>query len=79
MTAVLLNKGIMRHVAICLEKNVGAFPDSVNILEGVDNDVRTPEKLIDGVNDTFDGQHMWLAPILPNQVFLFFSVKASFI
>lgn len=38
------------------------------MLEGVNSDVRTPEKLIDGVNDTFDGRHMWLAPILPNQV-----------
>ncbi|XP_063223456.1 katanin-interacting protein-like isoform X2 [Bacillus rossius redtenbacheri] len=50
------------------ESNIGAFPDSVNILEGVNNDVRTPEKLIDGVNETFDGRHMWLAPILPNQL-----------
>lgn len=40
----------------------------MNILEGVSGDVRTPEKLVDGVNDTLDGRHMWLAPILPNQV-----------
>jgi len=40
----------------------------VNVLEGVNGDVRTPEKLVDGVNDTLDGRHMWLAPILPNQV-----------
>lgn len=48
--------------------DIGAFPDSVNVLEGVNGDVRTPEKLIDGVNDTLDGRHMWLAPILPDQV-----------
>ncbi|EPY79533.1 hypothetical protein CB1_000916014 [Camelus ferus] len=38
---------------------------SVNSLEGVCGDVRTPDKLIDQVNDTDDGRHMWLAPILP--------------
>lgn len=31
-------------------------------------DVRTPDKLIDQVNDTSDGRHMWLAPILPGLV-----------
>lgn len=46
--------------------NVAAYPDSVNVLEGIDNDVRTPDKLVDGVNDSQDGRHMWLAPILPN-------------
>lgn len=40
----------------------------MNVLEGIDNDVRIPDKLIDGVNDTLDGRHMWLAPILPGQV-----------
>ncbi|PNF42382.1 hypothetical protein B7P43_G02545, partial [Cryptotermes secundus] len=50
------------------ENHIGAFPDSVNVLEGVSGDVRTPEKLVDGVNDTLDGRHMWLAPILPNQL-----------
>ncbi|WAQ97417.1 KATIP-like protein [Mya arenaria] len=48
------------------ENNISAFPGSVNMLEKMQNDVRTPEKLIDGVNDTTDGGHMWLAPILPN-------------
>lgn len=48
--------------------DIGAFPDSVNILEGVTDDIRTPDKLIDGVNETVDGRHMWLAPILPTQV-----------
>ncbi|KDR22187.1 protein KIAA0556-like isoform X2 [Zootermopsis nevadensis] len=50
------------------ENNIGAYPDSVNILEGVSGDVRTPEKLVDGVNNTLDGRHMWLAPILPDQL-----------
>ncbi|XP_049938439.1 katanin-interacting protein-like isoform X1 [Schistocerca serialis cubense] len=66
------------------ENNIGAHPDSVNVLEGVEGDVRTPEKLVDGVNDTLDGQHMWLAPILPdelNRVYIVFDypVKVSMI
>lgn len=48
--------------------DVAAFPESVNIIEGIDNDIRTPDKLIDGINDTRDGRHAWLAPILPEQV-----------
>lgn len=51
---------------VCLD--ISAYPDSVNALNGVEKDVRTPDKLIDGVNDTMDGRHMWLAPILPGIV-----------
>ncbi|KAL6425657.1 hypothetical protein ACFW04_009638 [Cataglyphis niger] len=47
--------------------NIAAFPESVNIIEGIDNDIRTPDKLIDGINNTKDGCHAWLAPILPGQ------------
>lgn len=50
------------------ENNITAFPHSVNVLEGVKDDARTPDKLIDGINDTKDGRHMWLAPILPGIV-----------
>lgn len=62
------------------ENNIGACPDSVNVLEGIDNDVRTPDKLIDGVNDTLDGRHMWLAPILPgqlNRVYIIFDIPVT--
>ncbi|XP_014472494.1 PREDICTED: uncharacterized protein KIAA0556-like [Dinoponera quadriceps] len=55
--------------------NIAAFPESVNIIEGIDNDIRTPGKLIDGINNTKDGRHSWLAPILPgqtNRVYLIF-------
>ena len=45
--------------------DIAAYPDSVNVLANIQNDVRTPDKLIDGVNSTTDGRHMWLAPILP--------------
>lgn len=48
--------------------DVAAYPESVNVIEGIDNDIRTPDKLIDGVNDSPDGQHSWLAPILPGEV-----------
>lgn len=51
-----------------VSSDIAAFPDSVNSLEGVCGDVRTPDKLIDQVNNTSDGRHMWLAPILPGLV-----------
>ena len=51
----------------------------MNELEGVSDDIRTPDKLIDGVNDTYDGRHMWLAPILPGIVNFSFLVYLYFI
>ncbi|NWR76123.1 K0556 protein, partial [Centropus unirufus] len=62
------------------ENNIAAFPDSVNILEDVSGDVRTPDKLINRVNDTTDGRHMWLAPVLPglvNRVYVIFDVPTT--
>ncbi|NXD78023.1 K0556 protein, partial [Halcyon senegalensis] len=62
------------------ENNIAAFPDSVNILEDVSGDIRTPDKLIDRVNDTIDGRHMWLAPVLPglvNRVYVIFDVPTT--
>ncbi|XP_042638159.1 katanin-interacting protein [Orycteropus afer afer] len=62
------------------ENNIAAFPDSVNSLEGVCGDVRTPDKLIDQVNTTSDGRHMWLAPILPglvNRVYVIFDLPTT--
>lgn len=50
------------------ENNVTAYPHSVNVLDGVTDDVRTPDKLIDGNNDTCDGRYMWLAPVLTGLV-----------
>lgn len=40
----------------------------MNVLDSVTGDVRTPDKLVDGVNNTHDGRHMWLAPVLPGLV-----------
>ncbi|XP_035002049.2 katanin-interacting protein isoform X3 [Hippoglossus stenolepis] len=64
------------HQKISLsDNNIAAFPDSVNVLDHVSGDVRTPDKLIDGVNSTHDGRHTWLAPVLPglvNRVYVIF-------
>ncbi|XP_022092559.1 protein KIAA0556-like isoform X2 [Acanthaster planci] len=60
---------------VLTETNVAAYPSSVNVLEDVTDDIRTPDKLVDGINDTSDGSHMWLAPILPhviNRVYVIF-------
>ncbi|XP_076154749.1 katanin-interacting protein [Alosa pseudoharengus] len=57
------------------DNNIAAFPDSVNVLDSVSGDVRTPDKLVDGINNTHDGRHMWLAPVLPglvNRVYVIF-------
>ncbi|GFO38442.1 protein kiaa0556 [Plakobranchus ocellatus] len=62
------------------ETNIAAYPDSVNVLDNVSNDARTPDKLIDGCNDTNDGRHMWLAPVLPtiiNRVYVIFDQPTS--
>ena len=56
------------HPLTLCPPDIAAFPDSVNILDNVSGDVRTPDKLIDGVNSTHDGRHMWLAPVLPGLV-----------
>lgn len=47
----------------------------MNVLPGITADLRTPDKLVDGVFDTNDGKHMWLAPIFPgltNSIFVIF-------
>ncbi|XP_062508912.1 katanin-interacting protein-like isoform X2 [Corticium candelabrum] len=63
---------ILGHRLSLTTKNIDAFPQSVNDLEVVSGDVRTPDKLIDGVNDTYDGRHMWLAPVFQQQVNLLY-------
>ncbi|XP_074094941.1 katanin-interacting protein-like [Cotesia typhae] len=50
------------------KKNITAYPESINVIEGIKNDIRTPDKLIDNINDCKDGNHSWLAPILPGQI-----------
>ncbi|XP_035728476.1 protein KIAA0556-like [Vespa mandarinia] len=72
--------GINGHQIKLNSDNIAAYPESINILEGIDNDIRTPDKLIDGVNDNDDGQHSWLAPILPgetNRIYIVFSYPTT--
>ncbi|CAG0888443.1 unnamed protein product, partial [Cyprideis torosa] len=48
--------------------DIAAYPESVNVLETIENDIRTPDKLIDGINEELSGAHTWLAPILPDTI-----------
>ncbi|KAG7390008.1 hypothetical protein PHYPSEUDO_008970 [Phytophthora pseudosyringae] len=57
---------------------IDAQPRDINILKepGATHDVRTLEKLYDGVNNTYDDRHMWLAPHTPshpNKLVVFFN------
>ncbi|XP_014479875.1 PREDICTED: uncharacterized protein KIAA0556-like [Dinoponera quadriceps] len=78
---ILTNPGkVSLHGRLLLHRpqwdtDITAFSESVNIIEGIDHDIRTPDKLIDGINNTKDGRHSWLIPILPgqtNRVYLIF-------
>mmetsp|Transcript_2493 Transcript_2493/g.9382 ORF Transcript_2493/g.9382 Transcript_2493/m.9382 type:complete len:1478 (-) Transcript_2493:1894-6327(-) len=67
-----------RHQKIKLTAdNLKASPDSVQKeVPGCDNDQRTLEKLIDGVNTTWDDRHMFLSPFTLgkyNEVYVIFS------
>ena len=63
------------------EENITASPRDINILAeeegGEGTDARTLDKLYDGVNDTFDDQHMWLAPLRDNTIYIFFDSPVS--
>lgn len=49
--------------------DIVAEPHSVaRCLPQCANDVRVPEKLVDGVNVTDDPRHFWLAPIFSDMV-----------
>ncbi|KAJ8916124.1 hypothetical protein NQ315_004491 [Exocentrus adspersus] len=59
--------------------NICAYPESVNILPNASGDIRTPDKLIDGINDT-SGAHSWLSPIIPknlNRIYIVMDVPIS--
>ncbi|KAJ8975303.1 hypothetical protein NQ317_011645 [Molorchus minor] len=62
------------------EQNICAYPESVNILPNVSGDVRTPDKLIDGVNDDHSGAHSWLSPVIPkylNRIYVVMDVPIA--
>lgn len=54
------------------------MPSSVAVLPGMERDVRTLDKLFDGVNGTFDDAHIWLCPFTgggggrPNVIYVWF-------
>ena len=69
---------------------VSAKPSSIRELSEMADDVRTPDKLIDGINNTKDDRHMWIAPFQtpgtyfnlnggqPNEINLIFDRKVCF-
>ncbi|KAH3756455.1 protein JBTS26 [Pelomyxa schiedti] len=61
-------------------RNAEAVPRSVSILEDLKSDPRTLDKLFDGQNNTYNAEHMWLAPYAPGQpvvLFVYFEVPVS--
>ena len=67
-TYLLLSHSLPLLLLLSLFTDITAYPESVNVLEGVVSDVRTPDKLIDNINTSEDGSHSWLSPILPGVV-----------
>jgi hypothetical protein len=39
----------------------------VNVLPELSDDIGTPDKLVNGVNETFDDGQMWLAPFISDR------------
>ncbi len=58
----LLGRPMLQNSNYPVTYRIDANPTSVKILEGMENDTRTQDKLADGFNDTADDRHMWLAP-----------------
>jgi hypothetical protein len=68
------------HIIPLTPNNIAAYPNSVNVLDGITDDVRTPDKLIDGIIDSQEYNHMWLSPVLPsiyNTVYVIFDKLQS--
>mmetsp|Transcript_14686 Transcript_14686/g.22754 ORF Transcript_14686/g.22754 Transcript_14686/m.22754 type:complete len:328 (-) Transcript_14686:190-1173(-) len=49
-------------ITVEAKKHVWADPPGVSAVKGMEQDERTIDKLFDGVNETEDDNHMWLAP-----------------
>eukprot|EP01042_Synura_sphagnicola_P003665 gene3665-4572_t len=45
-----------------VDQQIWANPADINVLPEYDNDPRTVDNLLDGVNFTCDDLHAWLAP-----------------
>lgn len=39
-------------------------PSSVSSLAGYETDTRTPDKLVNGINETYNDENVWLAPFV---------------
>ncbi|XP_066139733.1 protein KATNIP homolog isoform X2 [Euwallacea fornicatus] len=62
------------------EQNICAYPESINVLPNSGGDTRTPDKLIDDVNECNSGCHSWLAPRIPkhlNRVYVVMDVPVT--
>lgn len=60
--------------------DICAYPESVNTLPNVSGDIRTPDKLVDGINEDISGAHSWLSPIIPknlNRIYIVMDVPVS--
>jgi len=68
LTALELLDGSLAPIPLELSQ-VDASPRDLNELEGVDGDVRTLDKLVDGVCCTADDSHMWMAPFVKASAF----------
>lgn len=53
---------IFNHSGELLAPTFYAQPNSVRELPQMEMDIRTPDKLMNGVNQTLDPRNMWLAP-----------------
>jgi len=58
----LLGRPMLQNQNYHVQYKLDANPSSINQLPGLSNDIRTPDKLTDGYNETSDDRHMWLAP-----------------
>jgi len=63
LTALELLDGSLTPIPLDMAQ-IDASPRDLNDLEGVDGDLRTLDKLMDGVCCTADDSHMWIAPFL---------------
>ncbi len=71
------SKGILINPSTFMK--IIAKPYSVQEIAQMENDIRTPDKLLDGMNITLDDRHMWLAPFMNSaQEQLIISTNPSF-
>ena len=65
----ILGRPLLQPSSKRLEYQISATPSSIQIIKGMENDIRTVDKLVDGVNETCDDRHMWLAPFRNTKIY----------